>query len=71
MTKKRKILFVTQNFFPENFGINDIVSDMVERGFDIDVLTGLPNYPVGKFFNGYGIFKRGISYNEKCCTILS
>ena len=62
MKDKKKILFVSQNFYPENFGINDIVSDMVARGFKVDVLTGLPNYPVGKFFDGYGIFKRGEKY---------
>ena len=59
MDKAKNILFVTQNFYPETFGINDIVSDMARRGFNTDVLTGLPNYPMGKFYDGYGIFKRG------------
>ena len=59
MDNAKNILFVTQNFYPETFGINDIVSDMAQRGFNVDVLTGLPNYPMGKFYDGYGIFKRG------------
>ena len=59
---KPYILFVTQNFYPESFGINDIVSDMTQRGFRVDVLTGLPNYPIGRFFDGYGLFKRGDKY---------
>ena len=59
MDNAKNILFVTQNFYPETFGINDIVSDMARRGFNVDVLTGLPNYPMGRFYDGYGIFKRG------------
>lgn len=33
-----------------------------ERGHDIAVLTGIPNYPSGRFFPGYGIFKRRVEY---------
>jgi glycosyltransferase involved in cell wall biosynthesis len=60
--KSKNILFVTQNFYPETFGINDIVSDMAGCGYNVDVLTGLPNYPMGRFYDGYGIFKRGSRY---------
>jgi glycosyltransferase involved in cell wall biosynthesis len=48
------ILVVTQYFWPENFRINDLVTGLVERGYKITVLTGLPNYPDGHFFTGYG-----------------
>lgn len=30
---------------------------MVERGYSIDVLCGIPNYPSGKFTKGYGYFR--------------
>lgn len=49
-----KLLVVSQYFWPENFRINDLVADMVERGHEITVLTGQPNYPSGRFFPGYG-----------------
>ena len=49
-----KLLVVSQYFFPENFRINDLVADMVERGHEVTVLTGQPNYPSGRFFPGYG-----------------
>ena len=49
-----KLLVVTQYFWPENFRINDLVVDMVARGHEVTVLTGQPNYPSGKFFEGYG-----------------
>lgn len=58
----KNILIVSQNFYPETFGINDITEDLVQQGFNVDVLTGLPNYPQGKFYDGYGIFKRGDKY---------
>ncbi|MEQ1528923.1 MAG: glycosyltransferase family 4 protein [Methylococcales bacterium] len=43
-----KILIVSQYFWPENFRINDLASEMVRRGHKVTVLTGLPNYPEGK-----------------------
>ncbi len=51
-----KILIVSQYFWPENFRINDLAAGLAERGHDLTVLTGLPNYPEGAIFKGYGIF---------------
>lgn len=51
-----KILVVTQYFWPEQFKINDLCIGLVERGHEITVYTGLPNYPEGKFANGYSFF---------------
>lgn len=48
-----KLLIVSQHFYPENFRINDIAFSLAERGHDITVLTGLPNYPKGKVFDEY------------------
>ncbi len=56
--KKKKILIVTQYFYPEQFRINDMAVEWVTRGYDVTVLTGIPNYPMGKFFKGYGLFSR-------------
>ena len=53
-----KILLVTQYFYPENFKGNDIAFEMQKKGHEVTVLTGIPNYPKGKFFKGYGYFKR-------------
>lgn len=50
------ILIVTQYFWPENFRINDLAIGLKDRGHTITVLTGIPNYPGGKFFPGYGLF---------------
>lgn len=48
------ILVVTQYYWPENFRVNDLVEALAARGHRVTVLTGLPNYPGGSFFEGYG-----------------
>lgn len=52
------ILIVSQYFHPENFRINELATVLVERGHKVTVLTGIPNYPEGRFFDGYGLFSR-------------
>lgn len=54
---KKHILVISQYFYPENFRINDICKEWVKRGYEVTVVTGIPNYPQGKFFKGYGWFK--------------
>lgn len=49
-----RILIVTQYFWPENFRINDLAREFHKRGHAVTVLTGLPNYPAGRFSAGYG-----------------
>jgi glycosyltransferase involved in cell wall biosynthesis len=53
-----KVLVVTQYFWPEDFRINDLVLGLRDRGHHVTVLTGKPNYPGGRFFPGYGFFRR-------------
>lgn len=55
---KKKILFVCQYFYPEVFRGNDIAFYLAEEGHHVHVVTGIPNYPTGKFYNGYGLFKK-------------
>ena len=50
-----KILVVTQYFWPEQFKINDLCLELVNRGHEVTVYTGLPNYPDGTFFKGYSL----------------
>ncbi|MCU1733974.1 MULTISPECIES: glycosyltransferase family 4 protein [unclassified Pseudomonas] len=51
--KKLRVLVVTQYFWPENMRINDLVRDLKEKGHEVTVLTGLPNYPEGEVFESY------------------
>ncbi len=51
-----RILIVSQYFRPENFRINDLALRLKEKGHEVQILTGIPNYPGGKFFTGYNFF---------------
>lgn len=55
---KKHILVISQYFFPEQFRINDICEEWVKRGYKVTVVTGIPNYPQGKFYDGFGVFKQ-------------
>ena len=55
---QKHILVVSQYFYPESFRINDICQELVKRGHKVTVLTGIPNYPEGRFYPGYNWFRR-------------
>ena len=54
-----KILIVTQYFWPESFRINNLAEGLAELGVDVSILTGLPNYPQGKLYEGYSYASSG------------
>lgn len=56
------ILLITQYFWPESFRINDLATGLSQQGHRVTILTGLPNYPEGRLFEGYGFFGR---YSEE------
>ena len=51
--RKQHILIISQYFYPETFRVNDMAVEWVKRGYKVTVLTGIPNYPMGKFYEGY------------------
>lgn len=51
---KKHILVISQYFYPEQFRINDICKEWIKRGYRVTVVTGIPNYPQGEFYEGYG-----------------
>lgn len=53
-----RILIATPHFHPESFKCNDIAFELARRGHDVSVMTAIPDYPQGKFYKGYGIFKK-------------
>ncbi len=53
----KKILIVSQYYYPEQFRINDIAETLVQQGYAVTVYTGIPNYPKGNFFDGYSLSK--------------
>lgn len=50
-----RILFVSSYYDPEPFRVSDVARDLKNRGHDVTVLTSLPNYPAGRFYEGYDL----------------
>lgn len=48
-----KILVVCQYYYPEPFRISDICEELVKKGHEVTVITGIPNYPMGIIYEGY------------------
>jgi colanic acid biosynthesis glycosyl transferase WcaI len=48
-----RILIFSQYFWPENFRVNDLVRALNQRGHEVTVLTGEPNYPEGRIYSEY------------------
>lgn len=77
-TKKssgNRILIITERFYPEEFILNDLVTDLKNRGLEFDVLTQAPSYPNGKVsdYPGYKnkLFKVGFWNNIKIYRIMT
>lgn len=51
-------LCILTQYFPPEMGapqarLSELGELLIERGWDVDALTALPNYPAGKVFDGY------------------
>ena len=49
----KRVLICTNHFYPETFRCNDVAFELVRRGYDVTVLTAIPDYP-----GGYGFFRK-------------
>lgn len=56
--QKKHIVIVSQCFYPEQFRINDIAIQWKNKGYEVTAVTAIPNYPYGKFYKGYSLFKK-------------
>lgn len=57
-----RLLILTNHFYPESFRVNDIAFDRAQRGDQVTVLTGIPDYPEGHFHKGYSLFKKRVEH---------
>lgn len=48
-----RVLIISQYFWPENFSVNSVVQTLGDKGVEVEVLTGKPNYPQGEIYTGY------------------
>lgn len=54
-----RVLLITQYYYPEsNFRSTEMATELVKRGHHVDALVGIPNYPKGRYYKGYGIFRK-------------
>ena len=53
MKKNNSVLIITERFYPEEFGINDLAQAWQAKGYEVAVLTQLPSYPFDKVYEGY------------------
>lgn len=61
----KRILVYTNHFYPEQFKVNEIVDWISIKNYEIRVITCIPNYPKGKFFDGYGLKSIKSNYYKK------
>ena len=59
----KNILIISPSYRPENFKINELVDYLIKKN-NVTVLCPIPNYPKGKYYDGYGIFKKRIEKSE-------
>ena len=59
-----KILFVCQYYSPEPFKVAELCSELSKQGHSVTVLTGIPNYPEGRPYHGYGWFSKRHEFDE-------
>ena len=59
-----RVLILSQYFWPENFRINELALALNNKGLDVKVLTGKPNYPAGSIFSGYRAWGGHIEHLE-------
>ena len=53
MKKTNSVLIITERFYPEEFGINDLAQAWQAQGFKVAILTQIPSYPFDKVYEGY------------------
>ena len=54
----RNILIISPLYNPEINRVNDLVEHLLRQNHNITVISPIPNYPEGKYYKGYGIFKK-------------
>lgn len=64
-----RVIIYTNHFYPEDFKVNDIAFELQKRGYDITIVSAVPDYPKGKFFEGYGWFKKNREIVNGCKVI--
>ena len=54
----KNILIISPLYHPEINRVNDLVGYLLKKNYRITILCPIPNYPEGKYYKNYGIFKK-------------
>ena len=71
--RNKSILIISERFYPEDFGINDLALAWKNKGYEVGVLTQVPSYPFDKIHKGYKnkFFQNEVWNNIKIFRILT
>jgi len=64
-----KLLVLSQHYWPESFRINEVVESLQSAGCVVTVLTGQPNYPDGRLFDGFRAWRCGTEQHPSGYTV--
>lgn len=53
-----KILVICQHYWPEPYPLPDVCEELVKRGHKVDIITDIPNYPMGETYPEYANHQR-------------
>ena len=53
-----EFILINKYSYPELFYINDFAQKFKSIKHKITILTGIPNYPGGNYYEGYGVFNK-------------
>ena len=69
--KKKSLLIISQYFYPEEFGINNLAEKFSKKGYEVKILTQSPSYPYDKIYDGYknDLFQKSNYKNIKVYTV--
>ena len=67
---KMKVCILSQYYLPEvgapQNRLSELAEYLVKNNHDVSILTSMPNYPLGKIFNGYkGLYSTEYINNVK------
>jgi len=67
-------LCILSQYFPPEMGapqarLSELGERLVDRGWEIETLTALPNYPTGRVFTGYHPFRTHVEYVGRIRTV--
>lgn len=67
-------LLILSQYFPPEMGapqarLSELAERLIDRGWEVEALTALPNYPTGRVFSGYGRWRVAVETVGRVRTV--